>query len=139
MNLKTLSKRIHPTDLAVGHRIRAQRLAKGISQSELAGAIGVTFQQIQKYERGTNRVSASKLFDIANALSVEIVAFFNGLSRSPGAAAGAFDLTRMTRTDVLIVNELLSLPEGPFKTSILGFLRAISGRDVPAHEESRAG
>jgi transcriptional regulator with XRE-family HTH domain len=66
-----------PVDLFVGTRIRLRRTLLGMSQERLADALGVTFQQIQKYERGTNRVSASRLSQIARALEVSIAWLFN--------------------------------------------------------------
>lgn len=68
--------RINNVDRLVGKRIQALRRARGMSQSELAEAAGVRFQQIQKYESGANRVSASRLWAIADTLGVEIVYFF---------------------------------------------------------------
>ncbi len=72
----------HPVDVHVGGMIRAHRRRLGMSQSQLADALGLTFQQVQKYERGSNRVSASKLFEIAEALELSISTFFEGLDRS---------------------------------------------------------
>ncbi|MBK8175334.1 MAG: helix-turn-helix transcriptional regulator [Rhodospirillales bacterium] len=69
-----------PIDRHVGTRIRGRRVGLRISQTKLGHAIGVTFQQIQKYESGTNRVGASNLFKIAKALSVEVAFFFEGVS-----------------------------------------------------------
>lgn len=69
-----------PIDRHVGTRIRGRRIGMRMSQTKLGQAIGVTFQQIQKYESGTNRVGASNLFKIAKALSVEVSFFFEGLS-----------------------------------------------------------
>ncbi len=66
-------------DVFVGNRIRARRYALGISQTELGAAIGVRFQQIQKYETGANRVSASRLWAVAEKLGVEIEYFFQGI------------------------------------------------------------
>lgn len=63
-------------DRAIGERIRARRLEIGMSQEKLADAIGVTFQQVQKYEKGVNRVAASTLFAIAQALDAKLVSFF---------------------------------------------------------------
>lgn len=71
----------HPVDVHVGGMIRAHRKRLGMSQSQLADALGLTFQQVQKYERGSNRVSASKLFDIAQTLGLSISTFFEGLDR----------------------------------------------------------
>jgi len=75
-----LPEDIHPVDLHVGKAIRTRRKLRGVSQEQLGDALGLTFQQVQKYERGANRVSASKLFDIANALDVDIAYFFQGLA-----------------------------------------------------------
>jgi transcriptional regulator with XRE-family HTH domain len=62
----------HPIDVAVGQAIREQRILRGMSQTKLADSVGLTFQQVQKYERAANRVSASKLYEIAQALNVPI-------------------------------------------------------------------
>ena len=67
-------------DLHVGMRIRLRRRAVSVSQEKLAEALGLTFQQVQKYERGLNRVSASKLYDIARTLNASISYFFEGLA-----------------------------------------------------------
>ena len=67
-------------DTHVGQRIRDKRNERGMSQTEVANALGVTFQQVQKYERGTNRVGASRLFDLSRILSVPIQYFFAGLN-----------------------------------------------------------
>ena len=69
----------HPVDVHVGKRIRHRRWLVGITQQQLAEAVGIKFQQIQKYETGMNRVSASRLWDIAEALSVPVSFFFEGL------------------------------------------------------------
>lgn len=69
--------RFDPVDVAVGNRIRVQRLLSDMSQSALGEAIGVTFQQVQKYEKGANRVGASRLTQIAKALRVPIKTFFD--------------------------------------------------------------
>lgn len=73
----------HPVDRHVGRRVCEKRLALGYNQSDLGRALGLTFQQIQKYEKGTNRVSASKLWDIARFFKVDIGYFFEGLTGSP--------------------------------------------------------
>lgn len=75
----------HPVDVHVGSRLRTARVAAGLSQGALAKSVGVTFQQIQKYERGTNRVSASRLYDIARFLEVEIMYFFQGIDDENGS------------------------------------------------------
>jgi transcriptional regulator with XRE-family HTH domain len=69
----------HPVDAHVGKRIRHRRWMVGMTQQQLADKVGIKFQQIQKYETGMNRVSASRLWDIAEALDVTIAFFFEGL------------------------------------------------------------
>ena len=75
----------HPVDVHVGKRIRHRRWLVGMTQQQLAEKVGIKFQQIQKYETGMNRVSASRLWDIAAALSVPVSFFFEGLSEQDQA------------------------------------------------------
>ncbi|WOI52295.1 helix-turn-helix transcriptional regulator [Parvularcula sp. LCG005] len=72
---------VHPIDLHVGQRLRQRRCLLGMTQQKLAEAVGIKFQQIQKYESGANRVSASRLWALAEALGVPVSHFFEGLSR----------------------------------------------------------
>jgi transcriptional regulator with XRE-family HTH domain len=73
---------INPVDLHVGARVRMRRKFLGLSQTDLAEALGLTFQQVQKYERGSNRVSASKLYEISNFLRAPVAYFFEGYAES---------------------------------------------------------
>jgi transcriptional regulator with XRE-family HTH domain len=68
----------HPVDIHVGRRLRLKRTILGLSQESVGKQIGVTFQQIQKYERGVNRMGASRLYDFAKALGVPVSYFFDG-------------------------------------------------------------
>jgi len=77
-----------PIDVHVGSRIRLRRTLLGMSQERLGDALGLTFQQVQKYERGANRVGASRLFDLSRVLDVPVSFFFDDLP-APYAAAGA--------------------------------------------------
>ncbi len=70
----------HPVDVHVGKRIRHRRWLVGMTQQQLAEHVGIKFQQIQKYETGANRVSASRLWDIADALDVPVSFFFEGIA-----------------------------------------------------------
>lgn len=72
----------HPVDVHVGKRVRHRRWLVGMTQQQLAERVGIKFQQIQKYETGMNRVSASRLWDIAAALSVPVSFFFEGISEA---------------------------------------------------------
>lgn len=72
----------HEVDRWVGRRVCEQRIRLGYSQSDLGNALGVSFQQVQKYEKGANRISASKLYETARFLQTEISYFFDGLTTS---------------------------------------------------------
>jgi transcriptional regulator with XRE-family HTH domain len=95
----------HPVDVHVGKRIRHRRWMNGTTQQQLAEKVGIKFQQIQKYETGMNRVSASRLWDIGHALNVPISFFFEGLEQDDMAAHGAADLP----SDILADKEALEL------------------------------
>jgi len=69
-----------PLDAHVGSRVRLRRLLLGLSQEKLGDALGLTFQQVQKYERGANRISASRLFDLSTVLGVPVSFFFDDIS-----------------------------------------------------------
>ena len=97
-----------PIDVAVGARIRIRRRWLGLSQTQLANALGITFQQVQKYERGANRVSFSRLLEIAHALDCGLANLAEGLDADAGpelnglnvllALDGALDLLEAYRT-----------------------------------------
>lgn len=122
---------VDPVDLAVGARIRLLRKVRGLSQQALAEVAGVTFQQIQKYERGANRVSASMLARIASALDTPVSEMF-GESASGGGGVdevasllsqpGAIDLLRAFST----------LPRGPVRASLVDFVESLSTLRAPA-------
>lgn len=94
MTAETSSKRIYrartesgepdPVDTHVGARLRLRRTLMGLSQTELARSVGLTFQQVQKYESGANRISASRLYHIAEALDVPVSFFFDDIPRGGG-------------------------------------------------------
>jgi transcriptional regulator with XRE-family HTH domain len=79
--------RASPIDVHVGTRVRLRRTLLGMSQEKLGEALGLTFQQIQKYERGVNRIGASRLFDLARVLDVPIGFFFDDMSAELGGNA----------------------------------------------------
>lgn len=94
----------NPVDLHVGARIRMRRRILGVSQERLAEDLGLTFQQVQKYERGANRVSASKLYEIAKSLQSPVDYFFEGLEDT---ARGG-----MAEREAPFVHDLLMTSEG---------------------------
>ena len=98
----------NPIDVHVGRRVRLRRKELGISQERLAEGLGLTFQQVQKYERGANRVSASKLYEMARVLRVSIGYFFEGLD-DPASPIGDNYASAYNS----VIEEMLSEPNGP--------------------------
>lgn len=78
----------HPIDIHVGARLRLRRTLLGLSQEKLGEAVGITFQQLQKYERGANRISASRLYHLAQVLQVPVGFFFEDMPPPAGQPAG---------------------------------------------------
>ena len=109
--------RASPLDVYVGSRLRLRRTLLGMSQEALAEGIGLTFQQVQKYERGTNRISVSRLVDICKVLKVQVDYFFDGsfaLAGKPGTrnmAAKGFSDTKQEalEPDPLIKRDVMEL------------------------------
>jgi transcriptional regulator with XRE-family HTH domain len=100
-------KSADPVDKHVGAKVRMRRIMLGMSQTNLADGLGVTFQQVQKYERGTNRISASRLQQITNVLKVQTSFFFDG---APALTAKAIDAKASNDiTDFLANKEGLAL------------------------------
>jgi transcriptional regulator with XRE-family HTH domain len=102
----------NPIDRHVGARVRMRRMLIGMSQEKLGEALGLTFQQIQKYEKGANRISASRLQQISEALNTPLAYFFNGAPVSEGAAqAGLAEAAASDNyfSDFVMTSEGLSL------------------------------
>ena len=126
----------HPIDLHVGRRIRERRKALGVSQERLAEELGLTFQQVQKYERGANRVSSSKLWQIAGALHVSLSSFFEGLEGESVAAvqeAGETFVHDMPATpETLELMALLGRMDARRRRMLLDLARTLAETAAPA-------
>ncbi|MFC3074958.1 helix-turn-helix domain-containing protein [Shinella pollutisoli] len=125
-------KRANAVDIHVGGRIRLRRKLIGLSQEKLAERIGVTFQQVQKYEKGTNRVGASRLQSIAGVLNVAPSFFFEG---APGADGGANDaggevndIQRfvMTGEGIQLYRGFTAIKDANTRHKILGLIKAVA-------------
>ena len=106
----------HPVDTHVGKRIRHRRWLIGMTQQQLAEKVGIKFQQIQKYETGANRVSASRLWDIADALDVPVSFFFEGIesenAEAPAAAGESVPADILGDKEALdLVRSYYAIPE----------------------------
>lgn len=100
----------HPVDIHVGSRVRMRRTLLGMSQEKLGDALGLTFQQVQKYERGANRVGASRLFQISRILDVPVSFFFDEMAaESATASAGLAEEAAPSSFDPMAKRETLEL------------------------------
>ncbi len=95
----------HPVDIHVGQRVRQRRSLLGMTTQQLGDSVGITYQQIQKYEAGADRISASRMWDIAAAMEVPVLFFFEGLDGQPSNTGEA-------RGDILTEKETLDLVRG---------------------------
>ena len=144
----------HSLDVAIGHRIRERRRARGMSQQALASAVGVTFQQIQKYERGSNRIGSSRLFEFAKVLDVPVSYFFdempsNALAGRPmsgrgrkggfGEAATPFEQEKdplIKRETLELVRAYYKIRESRVRKRIFEMVKAVG---TASHEEVLGG
>lgn len=125
----------NPIDRHVGLRIRMRRKELGITQERLAESIGLTFQQVQKYERATNRVSASKLWEMARALQTSVGYFYDGLeesaeSLSPGPSE--VQLFLLSSEGLELVQAFPRIPQARLRRKILDLVRAMGGQPESA-------
>jgi transcriptional regulator with XRE-family HTH domain len=103
--MKIKKRRPNPIDKHVANRVRMQRMHLGLSQEKVANALGLTFQQVQKYEKGTNRISASRLHRLASVLQVTVPFFFEGAPQQ-----SAKSQSKAESSD--FVNEFLATHDG---------------------------
>ena len=99
----------HPIDIHVGHRVRLRRTLLGWSQERLAQALRLTFQQVQKYERGANRIGASRLFDLSRVLDVPVSFFFDDMAADASRPTGAAEAPSVYETDPMARRETRGL------------------------------
>lgn len=153
---KALPKRItgvpNAVDVHVGQRLRLRRTLLGLSQEKLGEALGLTFQQVQKYERGTNRIGASRLYDLGRVLDVDVGYFFEDMSdevahRSPGQIRGKaeegeefpYEKDPMARRETLeLVRAYYKITDPTVRKRLLEMARTLGKAPVAAAEMSEA-
>ena len=134
MNFSTATKLPHAIDRHVGDRVRMRRKMQGMTQEKLGDALGLTFKQVQKYEKGTNRIGASRLQHIASIQQVPISFFFEG---APGSSHVLYEAPSSTHvSDFLATSEGLALTkaymhikDAKLRRSIVGLVKQIAGED----------
>lgn len=119
-----------PVDVHVGQRVRARRKMLGLSQTQLGKELGVTFQQVQKYERGTNRIGSSRLFRMSTTLDVPVAYFFEGAeTKLPGYndAIGALDGDAFDRQETKeLVEAYYRIADPRIRKKVLGLARLLA-------------
>lgn len=127
----------HPVDVHVGNRVRLRRTLLGISQEKLGRELGLTFQQIQKYEKGANRVGASRLYQISQILDVPPSFFFDDMpahlkSEIPGLADSSetFEHQHLSKRETLeLVRAYYKIPDEDVRKRIFDLVKAVGGQD----------
>jgi transcriptional regulator with XRE-family HTH domain len=133
------SDKPNPIDVHVGSRIRLRRTLLGMSQEKLGDAIGLTFQQVQKYERGANRVGASRLYDLSRVLDVPVSFFFDDINPAvieaaqsesggqPDSAPGRYEPDPMMRRETLeLVRAYYRIPDPQIRRRLFDLTKAIA-------------
>ena len=124
----------HPVDVYVGTRLQLLRLERGLSQQKLGNALGLSFQQVQKYEKGKNRISSSMLFEISEILKVPIAYFFDGLSiktTSPQEIESGNEISSLvaTRDGLRMVKAFSKISNRKIGQSIINLVEDIASPD----------
>ncbi|MDF1791755.1 MAG: helix-turn-helix transcriptional regulator [Thalassobaculaceae bacterium] len=123
----------NPIDIHVGARVRLRRTLLGMSQERLGDALGLTFQQVQKYERGANRVGASRLFELAKALGVPVSYFFDDMPEDDGtevtaATSGPMEEDPMRRRETIeLVRAYYRITDDTARRRLYELMRSIAG------------
>jgi len=132
-----MTKQPHPIDVHVGNRVRLRRMVTGISQEKLGAQLGLTFQQVQKYEKGANRISASKLFEISKVLQTPVAFFFSELAGEPSgmqgmAEAGAEEFTydfMNSPESIQLNNSFQEITDPATRRRIVDLVKALADKD----------
>jgi transcriptional regulator with XRE-family HTH domain len=133
------AKSLDPTDVRVGQIIRSQRLVQRLSQVDLANKLGITFQQIQKYEKGTNRISAGRLKQIAEVLGVPVSFFFEGVRGSSIEVENINSSLRFLESAAAlrVVRAFAEIGDRKIRQAIVALIEEIAQRERV--ERSRSG
>jgi len=138
-------KKPNPIDVYVGSRVRLRRMIVGMSQEKLGDHLGLTFQQVQKYEKGTNRIGASRLYQIAKILNVPVQFFFDGAPDDGDAElqnggfeetpSGPFLMEFVSTTEGLELNRAFQLIQNPsIRKNLLDLVRTLAQEAEPQQE-----
>jgi transcriptional regulator with XRE-family HTH domain len=134
VNVSTAKKTPHATDRHVGNRVRMRRKMQGMSQAKLGEALGVTFQQVQKYEKGTNRIGASRLQHIASIQQVAISFFFEDAPAQSSILDEASDDVSgflATSDGLALTKAYMQIENAKLRRSIVALVKQMAGEGEP--------
>jgi len=112
-------------DKEIGRRLRQARLAENLTQDGLAKKLGISFQQVQKYENGSNRVSASRLFSIAKVLKLPVTYFFDEIEGPGSAAAATAEDSALPDRVIRVARVLSEIPDGAIKDQLFQLVKVV--------------
>ena len=146
----TVAKKPNPIDIHVGSRVRLRRMLLSMSQEKLGDQMGLTFQQIQKYEKGTNRIGASRLYNIAQILEVPVQFFFDDAPLAAGQSEGVSGMSEpkmenflyefiSTRDGLELIRAFVSIRDPKVRKRVVDLVRTLSNEDEASGENSKTG
>lgn len=137
----------NPVDLHVGSKLREIRLKRGLSQERLAEEMGITFQQVQKYEKGLNRIGASRLWDLSQVLGEPISYFYEGMdenakNQSPrkitilkdGSGHLKLEDMELSQDDIALIAYFKQIKDPQISKNILNLVRSLSFGEIDIHK-----
>jgi transcriptional regulator with XRE-family HTH domain len=133
VNISTVKRSPHATDRHVGHRVRMRRMMQGMTQEKLGNALGLSFQQVQKYEKGTNRIGASRLQHIASIQQVPISFFFEDAPGSSILDEPCDDVSGFLATSdgLALTKAYMHIQNAKLRRSIVALVKQIGGEGEP--------
>ncbi len=146
----TVAKKPNPIDVHVGSRVRLRRMLLSMSQEKLGDQMGLTFQQIQKYEKGTNRIGASRLYHIAQILEVPVQFFFDDVPLAAGQSERETGMSEpktenflyefiSTRDGLELIRAFVSVQDPKIRKRIVDLVRTLSNEDEAARDNNKTG
>ncbi|MBL6772754.1 MAG: helix-turn-helix transcriptional regulator [Alphaproteobacteria bacterium] len=142
-----MAKDIHPVDVFVGQRLRQRRISLGITQEDMANALGLSFQQVQKYEKGMNRISSSRLWEIGRIVGVEVAYFFEGMNddiaeiknlRDDLHARAQVAPTALSARELRLVHHYGEIKDDIIRDGVYSLIRALNLKEGDMDEEAAA-
>ncbi len=130
-----MASRSRRIDRHVGERIRLRRTELGLTQEQLAEALDVSYQQIQKYETGANRISAGRIFEISRKLAVDIGYFFTDLGAESAPMTAPLEHGGRQRSAIELVRKFAQIKDPDVRAAIAGLVKTIVERDGPERPE----